>query len=148
MKRITTYCLLIFLASLIFYGGAGVNLVSYCCSCCEKFGVEALMDAGCCKMHNHSHAEETCASCEDDFQRSCVNKHACGIKRIDFKWISDDDHILDITPVEHELFFSSLLEQLDILNYCNSFYEVLRISGPPVMTCPRTYLSKLTILLI
>ena len=27
---------LVILASLIFYGGAGVNFVSYCCGACEK----------------------------------------------------------------------------------------------------------------
>ena len=44
MRRFATSLFLVILASLIFYGGAGVNFVSYCCGVCEKEGVEALLE--------------------------------------------------------------------------------------------------------
>ena len=47
MRRFATSLFFVILASLIFYGGAGVNFVSYCCGVCEKEGVEALLEAKC-----------------------------------------------------------------------------------------------------
>ena len=131
MKRIVTYLFLVFLASLVFYGGAGVNLVSYCCSCCEENGIETLTNESCCKMHDSS-----------------MGKHTCGIRRINFKWISDEDNIVDLQPVEHDLFLASLQEHLIITFYNKPFFEDLHAIGPPKVACPRTYLSLLTTLLI
>lgn len=145
MKRIVTYLFLVFLSSLVFYGGAGVNLVSYCCSHCEKFGIEALTSSQCCKLH-HDHADQ--ASCHVSTTHGDMNKHQCGFERINFKWISDDDQQVDIQPVELDLIFASVLERLEVVLFNHPFFEDLRITGPPVFTYPRIYLSLLTTLLI
>ena len=44
------------MAALIFYGGAGVNLISYCCNLCRSEGIEAVANDKCCEIHHHHHA--------------------------------------------------------------------------------------------
>ena len=51
MKKIVTYLFIVFLATLVFYGGAGVNLVTYCCGDCRMEGVTVLLENKCCEMH-------------------------------------------------------------------------------------------------
>ena len=62
MRRFATSLFLVILASLIFYGGAGVNFVSYCCGVCEKEGVEALLEAKCCEIHGYDHSRDNLAN--------------------------------------------------------------------------------------
>ena len=47
MKKTVTYLFIVFLASLIFYGGAGVNFVTYCCNDCRTEGVAVLLNDNC-----------------------------------------------------------------------------------------------------
>ena len=79
MRRFATSLFLVILASLIFYGGAGVNFVSYCCGVCEKEGVEALLAAKCCEIHGHDHSRDNLAKVRlipNDISR----RHLKGIK--------------------------------------------------------------------
>ena len=50
MKNALTYLFVVFLAALVFYGGAGVNLVTYCCTDCSSEGVTALLESKCCDI--------------------------------------------------------------------------------------------------
>ena len=45
------------MAVLVFYGGAGVNVITYCCKECRSAGIEALTIDKCCEIHNHDHAK-------------------------------------------------------------------------------------------
>ena len=77
MRRFATSLFLVILASLIFYGGAGVNFVSYCCGVCEKEGVEALLAAKCCEIHGHDHSRDKLANNTVE----CCGMNGCGIER-------------------------------------------------------------------
>ena len=61
MGRFATSLFLVILASLIFYGGAGFNFVSYCCGVCEKEGVVALLEAKCCEINGHDPSRDNLA---------------------------------------------------------------------------------------
>lgn len=76
MRRFATSLFLVILASLIFYGGAGVNFVSYCCGVCEKEGVEALLEAKCCEIHGHDHSRDKLANNTVE----CCGMNGCGIE--------------------------------------------------------------------
>lgn len=142
MRRLATSLFLVILASLIFYGGAGVNFVSYCCGACEKEGVGALLEAKCCEIHEHDHGHDGLAKNTLD----CRSMNGCGIERVDFDWNSVNIQVPDLQPVVHDLFFSSISEGLEVASLLTSSYEI-RVTGPPV-ACPRIYLSLLTTLLI
>ena len=43
------------MAVLVFYGGAGINVISYCCKECRSAGMEALLNEKCCEIHHHNH---------------------------------------------------------------------------------------------
>lgn len=142
MRRLATSLVLVVLASLIFYGGAGVNFVSYCCGICEEEGVEALLEAKCCEIHRPDQGREGLTGSDTD----CYSMNCCGIERIDFDWNAVNIQIPDLQPVVHDLFFSSVFESLQIVSLFTNSYDI-RVVGPPV-TCPRVYLSLLTTLLI
>jgi len=38
---------------LVFYGGAGINIISYCCNECRSKGIEVLQNHKCCNIHHH-----------------------------------------------------------------------------------------------
>lgn len=124
MRRFATSLFLVILASLIFYGGAGVNFVSYCCGACEEEGVEVLLKASCCERHDNG----------------------CSVERVDFDWNSVNIQVPDLQPAVHDLLFFSIFESLQVASLFADSNEV-RSTGPPV-TCPRVYLSLLTTLLI
>lgn len=135
------YPLLVFLASLIFYGGAGVNLVSYCCDHCEDEGVEVLLEDNCCDIHQHDLPAFVVYASND------THAHGCDIERVSFDWNSVNVSLPDLHPVVYDLFFSSIPNTLHIPVLWINKYVSCMITGPPVL-CPRTYLSFLTLLLI
>ena len=40
---------------LVFYGGTGINIISYCCTECRSAGINVLINNKCCDIHNHRH---------------------------------------------------------------------------------------------
>ena len=74
MKKTVTYLFIVFLASLIFYGGAGVNFVTYCCNDCRTEGVAVLLNDNCCEVHGHGCCDTTTeeASCSSGVAKTTV----------------------------------------------------------------------------
>ena len=141
MKRLLVYTLLVFLASLVFYGGSGVNLVSYCCGHCEEEGVEALLEDKCCDIHEHAH--KPLFTHASDFEHT----HGCDIERVSFDWNSVNVQIPDLQPIAHDLCLFTLSPILQIPFQWTDTQANIHTTGPPII-CPRTYLSLLTTLLI
>lgn len=146
MKNAVTYLFIVFLATLIFYGGAGVNLITYCCGDCRTEGVAVLLNDNCCEVHEHSCCDTTketttCAHsgcCEDD---------NCGLERISFDWSSFSNPIIELQPAVTDLLsfaspFASLVPVPSLEEYITQDQY-----GPPIV-CPRIYLNLLTTLLI
>ena len=57
MKKTLINIFAVFMAVLVFYGGAGVNVISYCCKDCRSAGIEALINDKCCEIHHHDHSK-------------------------------------------------------------------------------------------
>lgn len=53
IKKILTSILALWMAVLVVYGGAGVNILSFCCHECRSMGVEAILLAQYRKVHDH-----------------------------------------------------------------------------------------------
>lgn len=149
MKKAFIYLFVLVMSALIFYGGAGINVISYCCDMCRSAGIEEVSNHKCCGIHglHHEHQEATEHACN-----SCI-RHAhemcCGLERIQYDWnnqnISDTE--LDIQPVTLDLLCAgicniSTIPSLSVEESCANMS-----TGPPLKT-PRTYLSLLTTLLI
>lgn len=91
MKKTVTYLFIVFLATLVFYGGAGVSLVTYCCGDCQTEGVTALLENKCCEMHGQAR----CAS-----QDGCC----CDVEYVSFDWNVFHGHLFNLQPVAIDLF--------------------------------------------
>lgn len=141
MKRLLVYSLLVFLASLVFYGGSGVNLVSYCCDTCEDEGVEALLEDKCCDIHEHAHKPLFTHTSD------LGHTHGCDIERVSFDWNLTNAQILDLQPGVYDLFLSDLPYTIQSPDSPVGNYAPEMMTGPPIV-CPRAYLSLLTTLLI
>jgi hypothetical protein len=73
MKKVFTYLVTFIMAALVFYGGAGINLISYCCNLCSMEGIEAVTNGKCCDIHHHHHSDNH-ASHYDSY--NCTAHHA------------------------------------------------------------------------
>ena len=121
---------------LVFYGGAGINFISYCCNECQSKGIEVIQNNECCYIHHHH--ENTCDEYSSD---------ECSLERINFDWSSYELSKQDLSPDYFTLFTCNLL---------NDSYLGFNVSGDiitpaphrPPLVLPRDYLSVLTVLLI
>lgn len=144
MKQFLKYTILSLLAGLIFYGGAGVNWVTYCCNDCFKVGIQAAVSESCCG----SHADTESTIPEIVTYPVAINGlHNCGIERVEFEWTFDNERSLIILPfitdVLYNLSYTYLLTDSNLL--ADVFFNE---DDPPSVLPPRAYLALLTTLLI
>lgn len=149
MKKTFIYLFVTVMSALIFYGGAGINVISYCCDMCRSAGIEEVSNHKCCGIHglHHEHqdaTEQSCGSCIEHTHEMC-----CGLKRLQHDWNNQNisDLELDIEPVTIDLLYTGLCNILTIPTLSVKENHANMSTGPP-LTSPRTYLSLLTTLLI
>lgn len=142
MKQFLKYALLGLLAALIFYGGAGVNRVTYCCQGCLKAGIKAVAMHTCCSKHQQP---------QDDGRDSAFQwsqKRACGVERIEFEWnTTSENNLFTLEPISWILVGESVVNKLLSIPLADSFVGLHGFRPPPILQ-PRTLLSFLTLLLI
>ena len=170
MKKIFTYPVSLILAALIFYGGAGVNLISYCCNLCRSEGIEAVSNDKCCEIHHHHHTgnhqihhmsgccELVCNTHSEDNHNNRIQDYCglqddqstgecCSFERINFEWnirnLSKQETCFSFLTLD--LFSCIRLTSVD-LRLANKIHSQIP-HGPPIVF-PRDYLSILTVLLI
>ncbi|MDL2255942.1 hypothetical protein LJC44_03535 [Parabacteroides sp. OttesenSCG-928-G06] len=159
MKKVFTYALVVLMASLVFYGGAGINIVSFCCSDCKAAGLEAVTTDKCCEIHEHEHSHGNGYShthSHDQHHHPATepatdpSAHAeedcCNMQRIDFDWDFEqiakqnpDPVIIDLFVMDHHSIQTISIPFVDKM-------EAVMPHSPPLP--PGTYLSLLTTLLI
>lgn len=147
MKQVFTYITAVIMAFLVFYGGAGVNIASFCCDDCRKAGTEVLTGDKCCEIHGHSHEEglATLDAAEGNIGHS--HEMCCNLIRYSFDWDHDTDFGTDLQPLALDLLaFGTPNASLIPLPLVDEAISVMP-TGPPLCP-PRTYLSLLTTLLI
>jgi len=139
MKKVLTYLVTIVMAALVFYGGAGINLISYCCNICRMEGIDAVINDKCCDIHHHDHENHSAPDCED----------CCSLERICFDWCTQNspEQEINLSPLTLELFSNSLLTISHFDNLTAGDKHAPASHGPPI-ALPRDYLSVLTVLLI
>lgn len=146
MKNTVTYLFIVFLAALVFYGGAGVNLITYCCGDCRTEGVTALLDNKCCEIHEHQHctdaAKHLSACCHPDKEDGC-----CDVEYVSFDWNIFQGVGFDLQPAAIDL-MSLAVSNLSLIPvpFVAESGDIEQDSPPGIY--PDTYLSLLTVLLI
>ena len=102
MKKTPHILLSLLLSTLIFYGGAGVNVFSFCCDECQakKMNLAALFIGTkkcCCTLSESATCEkDTCCQHDSDDAQ-------CGIDRIAFDWQSASGNQIQLQPLSIEL---------------------------------------------
>lgn len=149
MKKTFTYLFILVMSALIFYGGAGINVISYCCDKCRSAGIEVVSDHKCCEMHKHHHEHHAAAnpSCEKCIEHT--DDMCCGLKRLKHDWNNQNvsDSELDIEPVAIDLLYAGTCNISTIPLLSAEENLIIMATGPP-LKIPRAYLSLLTTLLI
>ena len=170
MKKIFTYPVTLMMAALIFYGGAGVNLILYCCNLCRSEGLEAVSNDKCCEIHHHHHAgnhqiHHASGCCEHESNACTEENHidriqdycdlqddqstgeCCSFERISFDWSVQSKQETCFSPLTFDLFSCNLSVFTSVdLRLSNKILSQIP-HGPPIIF-PRDYLSILTALLI
>jgi hypothetical protein len=154
MRKIFTYPLVIVTAALVFYIGAGVNVVSCCCDACKSIGIEAVMAGDCCSReetetdaccsHEAESPESGCSDIPGHSDKSC-----CGLERVSFDWNSQNDAkpVVSLAPVAIDLVSGCPDDFLFLHFSLTGNIEGVRPNAPPPFS-PRDYLSFLAVLLI
>ncbi|MDL2222118.1 hypothetical protein LJC35_06160 [Parabacteroides sp. OttesenSCG-928-N08] len=145
MKRLVTSIYIILLAALVFYGGAGVNIVSFCCNDCRAAGMEVLKEDKCCEIHSHSHHDEPIVEAATN-SVGHTHEMCCNLKRIDFNWDTAKAFDFHAEPIAFDIYNGMVSTLTPSEPVALSFISSVMPTGPPL--CPRTYLSLLTTLLI
>ncbi len=153
MRNVFTYSVIGLLALLITYGGAGVNLMSYCCDDCRSEGIGVVVIDKCCEIHHHlhdttGHDHHHSSNRMDDCTEHFCETDCCNLERISFEWDHTTHQLQDIQPVICDL----LPIDLPVASLLLAMEETTTSSAeqysPPLIHCPRGYLSLLTTLLI
>lgn len=141
-----TYTFVIVMAALVFYGGAGINVYSFCCDDCRHAGVEAITGDRCCEIHGHSHDDvPIIEAASGNF--SHTHEMCCDMKRFSYDWGVEDVITPSSEPVVFDL-LSDGLSDISIIPIPNlKEINTVMPTGPPLCP-PRVYLSLLTTLLI
>ncbi|MDH6357173.1 hypothetical protein [Parabacteroides sp. PF5-9] len=146
MKRALTSIFAIVLTLLVFYGGAGVNVVSFCCGECRAAGFEVLVGDKCCDIHGHSHDEyPMLESAEGNISHS--HEMCCSMERLHFDWDNETVSTQSLEPFVIDLLALGTPGASIIPLPSVSEITSIMPTGPP-LTPPRAYLSRLTVLLI
>ncbi len=160
MKNVVQYSVLFFLAFFICYGGAGVNLVSYCCGECRTAGMEAVLVDSCCEIHHPdknnttAHASGRChhddsAPCDRD---ACHDTNSpadcCRLERISFEWDNSTHQLKKTEPVGLDIPCFNLISAILLTGPDNEGFLSVEGYSPPPGVSPQVYLSLLTTLLI
>lgn len=147
------------MAALVFYGGAGINIIFYCCNQCRSEGIEALLKKDkCCEIPQaDKHAPHSCCAkteqtdpdpegcgihCTDQTSDNC-----CHIEHIRFDWSTQNTAELNIDLSPLTFLLRSEILDISTINFFAGETGAVMPKGPPP-ACPRDYLSRLTILLI
>ena len=156
MRKKAAYLCILFLATLIFYGGAGVNLVTYCCGDCRSEGVAVLLEKDCCEVHGHEHGdanEHTEEHAEANLPAGTANTLCgtedayCDLERVSFDWNSVAQLVVNLQPVVIDL-LSFGISSASLPAFLPENKLFLFADNSPPFVCPRIYLSLLTTLLI
>ncbi|MDD2436272.1 MAG: hypothetical protein PHG27_03340 [Massilibacteroides sp.] len=143
MRHKFTCITLLLLTSFIFYGGAGVKIVTYCCHDCCKAGIKAVVEKSYCETHHHFVTVN-----KNTAETQLNDSHVCSLERISFEWnIQHDDELFSFEP----LCFDVSFDLFDILLISEHFSNLMtngKENDPPPVRLPRKYLSLLTALLI
>lgn len=143
MKNTVTYLFIVFLAALVFYGGAGVNLITYCCGDCRTEGVTALLDNKCCEIHEHQHctdaAKHLSTCCHPGEEDGC-----CDVEYVSFDWNVFQGVGFDLQPAAIDL-MSLAVSNLSLIPvpFVDESGDIEQDSPPGIY--PDTYLSLLTV---
>ncbi len=147
MKNFIQHIIILFLAATISYGGAGINIYSYCCSDCSVYGADVILANKCCETHHH-HDHETVPNENDVCHDHAQDESCCSLENVSFDWsqvlasnifiqapvfVAGIEDLLSVTPTSISAFYSDI----------NPF----SVDDPP-FNKPRTYLAFIRVLLI
>ena len=124
MKKASYILLSLLLSTLIFYGGAGVNVFSFCCDECQakKMNLAALFVGIECCSNSSEETHHTC--CQGyPFGDTC-----CTVDRIEFNWQSASSNQIQLQPLSIELDNSLFLAAHNVkpTAYALPLYHILK----------------------
>lgn len=148
MKNFIQHIIILFLAATISYGGAGINIYSYCCSDCSVYGADVILANKCCETHHHHHDHETMPDENDVCHDHAQDESCCSLENVSFDW---SQVLASNIFIQAPVFVAGIEDLLSITPTSgSSFYSELNphIFNDPPFNEPRTYLAFIRVLLI
>jgi len=146
MKRVCIYLIVFLMSALIVYGGAGINVASFCCDDCQSAGIEGIVEGACCEIHHHHHDEMDHPESDRDIVEHS-HELCCSLSRIVYDWNTSNPSIMNPAPDGYDLLAIHIQDVLILSSPIIKYKTFESSSGPPDRS-PQDYLSLLTTLLI
>ena len=137
MKKIAKQLGIYIVSLLVFYGGSGINIASFCCDNCQSDGIAGIAEETCCIIHSHE---------SEDAGYDSYGTH-CSLSRLLYDWSSSNSTTFKFEPASFELLNICLPVDLTVSPQIENKITYECSTGHFIL-CPRAYLSLLTTLLI
>ena len=144
MKKTLIHSILLILTLSISYGGSGFSYMIYCCSDCEAFGLNSVLNGKCCETHHH-HLEESEDGCIKFYHTD--HDSFCDMERLTVNWLSESVSFPTLQPVIIDLNLFFFHKQLYPIPLANMGQDLL-CKQDMTLVSPKEYLSLLTVLII
>ncbi|MDH6310802.1 hypothetical protein M2451_003582 [Dysgonomonas sp. PFB1-18] len=155
MKRFAQNIILVIAAATVFFTGAGVTIINYCCASCSGQTLIMAQQHTCCAISHEQHTDATapcCAATEAESHDSCETtafsgETHCQASRlsIDIDAASFRPHVA--TPVVW-ISDNSLILASALLPDTTEFADHYSLFKSPPDIPPREYLSLIRVLII
>ncbi|MDD3788759.1 MAG: hypothetical protein PHO94_08685 [Petrimonas sp.] len=151
MKKALNTFIALLLASVVAYGGSGVNVYFFCCDECSSEGISAIIDHKCCEVHHHHHLGGLITHYDDHqcMQHWSEGADECGVERIPVLWDSFSDQTNYIQPIFFDLdnaLFQTCNNEIEAIP-SSDVYTAYHTQKPPNLS-KKDYFSLLTTLII
>ena len=146
MKKIAKQLGIYIVSLLIFYGGSGINIASFCCDNCQSEGVAGIAEETCCTIHSHESEDAGYAGTDANPGYDSSGTH-CSLSRLLYDWNTSTSSTFKLDSNYFELAAICLPLELAASPQVEENITYECSAGPLVFT-PQTYLSLLTTLLI
>ena len=146
MKKTVKYLGVYIVSLLVFYGGSGINVASFCCDDCKSGGIAGIVEGACCAIHCHKYEDANHHQADANSDCDTYDTH-CSLSRLLNDWDTSNTSTFKFEP--NYFTFTEICLPLDLTASPQIEPEIAYqcSTGPPVC-CPRTYLTLLTTLLI
>lgn len=156
MKKFTQSIVMLIAAIAVFFTGAGVTIINYCCSNCEAEQTLIMASAhDCCSQKEIAVEHASCCSAHTSTTEENTGSNTCNISNSEHCKVTRLSSDIEVTSARQHLYvpyiwisdLSPSLSTTIVSNKIEDANKLTEFESPPEIP-PREYLSLISVLII